>query len=99
MKQLARPQQAAQQSSIVNLMARHPIMPFSTKNAITSITPLTAISPIDGRYARSCHSLRPYFSEFALMRFRVYVELSWFQTLFSQQIVTQDSGTIGKVSA
>ena len=45
---------------------------------ISSISPLTAISPIDGRYARSCHSLRPYFSEFALIRFRVYVELNWF---------------------
>ena len=50
---------------------------------ITSISPLTAISPIDGRYAKSCHSLRPYFSEYALMRFRVFVELSWFQTLFN----------------
>ena len=51
-------------------------------NKITEISPLTAISPIDGRYAKSCHSLRPYFSEFALIRFRVHVELSWFKTLF-----------------
>lgn len=51
---------------------------FSSAPKITEISPLTAISPIDGRYSKSCHALRPYFSEFALMRFRVYVELSWF---------------------
>ena len=48
---------------------------------ITDVSSLTAISPIDGRYARSCHSLRPYYSEYALIRFRVFVELAWFKTL------------------
>lgn len=75
---------------------------FSNANRatqISEISPLTAISPIDGRYAKSCHSLRPYFSEFALMRFRVFVELSWFKTLFSQQIVTSDANTIAQVQA
>ena len=71
----------------------------SDTKGISEISPLTAISPIDGRYAKSCHSLRPYFSEFALMRFRIYVELSWFQTLFNQRIVTQDASTIEKMSA
>lgn len=71
----------------------------SNAKGIAEISPLTAISPIDGRYAKSCHSLRPYFSEFALMRFRVYVELSWFQTLFNQRIVTQDASTIERMSA
>jgi len=33
------------------------------------------------------------------MRFRIYVELSWFQTLFNQRIVTQDVSTIKKISA
>ena len=64
---------------------------------ITNVSQLTAISPIDGRYARSAHSLRPYFSEYALMRFRVYVELNWFQRLFSEKIVSQDQATITKV--
>jgi adenylosuccinate lyase len=49
---------------------------------------LTAISPIDGRYAKACHPLRAYFSEYALMRFRVYVELNWFQTLFAEKIAS-----------
>jgi len=38
---------------------------------------LTAISPVDGRYASKCESLRPILSEFGLMRNRVYVEVSW----------------------
>ena len=66
---------------------------------ITEVSSLTAISPIDGRYARSCYSLRPYYSEFALIRFRVYVELVWFQTLFKQKIVTEDASKIDSVSA
>lgn len=60
---------------------------------------LTAISPIDGRYAKACHPLRGYFSEYALMKYRVYVELYWFQTLFAEKIVTYDEVLINKVLA
>ena len=38
---------------------------------------LTAISPLDGRYAAQLESLRPYFSEFGLIRCRVRVEIEW----------------------
>lgn len=55
---------------------------------------LTAISPLDGRYANSVNELRPYFSEFALQRYRVYVELEWYKLLFSDKIVSQDEDTI-----
>jgi adenylosuccinate lyase len=44
---------------------------FFAAKLITEVTPLTAISPIDGRYSKACHSLRAYFSEYALMRYRV----------------------------
>lgn len=54
----------------------------ASKNAITKVSTLTAISPIDGRYARQSHELREYFSEYALMRYRVFVELEWFKRLF-----------------
>ena len=37
------------------------------------LTPLTAISPIDGRYRSKCEKLDRYFSEFALIRYRVKV--------------------------
>lgn len=38
---------------------------------------LTALSPIDGRYAKATAPLRPYFSEYALIRYRVHVETQW----------------------
>lgn len=40
--------------------------------------PLNAISPIDGRYRKSCEELGLYFSEEALMRYRVMVEIEYF---------------------
>lgn len=42
---------------------------------------LTALSPIDGRYASKVEQLRPIFSEFGLIRYRVQVEVRWFQAL------------------
>ena len=45
---------------------------------------LTAISPIDGRYARHTGTLRELLSEYGLIRFRVLVELRWFQCLASE---------------
>lgn len=42
---------------------------------------LTAISPLDGRYHEKINELRPIFSEFGLMKFRVQVEVRWLQAL------------------
>ena len=42
------------------------------------ITPLTAVSPIDGRYHSKTESLSAYFSELALIRYRVRVEIEYF---------------------
>ena len=42
---------------------------------------LTAISPLDGRYADKTIDLRPIFSEFGLIRHRVTVEIRWLQSL------------------
>jgi adenylosuccinate lyase len=42
---------------------------------------LTAISPLDGRYADKAIDLRPIFSEFGLIRHRVTVEIRWLQSL------------------
>jgi len=44
-------------------------------------TPLTALSPLDGRYAAKLDALRPWLSEFGLMRCRVRVEVEWFLAL------------------
>ena len=45
------------------------------------LTTLTAISPVDGRYRRQCAPLAGYFSEFALIRYRVRVEVEYFIAL------------------
>lgn len=42
---------------------------------------LTALSPIDGRYASKVDSLRPFLSEFGLIKARVTVEIRWLQSL------------------
>ena len=42
---------------------------------------LTAISPIDGRYRGKTDALSAYFSEFALVKYRVQVEVEYFITL------------------
>ncbi|UAW99890.1 adenylosuccinate lyase [Halopseudomonas nanhaiensis] len=45
------------------------------------LTPLTAVSPVDGRYGSKTSSLRSIFSEYGLIRFRVQVEVRWLQCL------------------
>jgi adenylosuccinate lyase len=45
------------------------------------LTPLNAVSPIDGRYRSKTVSLSPYFSEEALIRYRVLVEVEYFIAL------------------
>ena len=45
------------------------------------LTELTAISPVDGRYRGKCERLDEYFSEYALIRYRVKVEIEYFITL------------------
>ncbi|MBD5331897.1 MAG: adenylosuccinate lyase [Bacteroides sp.] len=45
------------------------------------LSALTAISPVDGRYRGKCESLAEYFSEFALIRYRVRVEVEYFIAL------------------
>lgn len=45
------------------------------------LSPLTAISPVDGRYRAQLDALSPYFSEFGLIRYRVLVEVKYFLLL------------------
>ena len=46
-----------------------------------TLNELTAVSPIDGRYRSKTHNLASYFSEFALIRYRVRVEIQYFTAL------------------
>ena len=45
------------------------------------INPISALSPLDGRYATTAEPLRPIFSEYGLMKARVRVELEWLKAL------------------
>ncbi len=45
------------------------------------LTPLSAISPIDGRYRNTTSGLAAYFSEYALIKYRVFVEIEYFIAL------------------
>ncbi len=47
---------------------------------------LTAISPVDGRYRKQLHHLSAYFSEFALIRYRVRVEVEYFIALAEKKL-------------
>jgi len=51
------------------------------KNIFMSLSPLSAISPIDGRYHNATAQLAGYFSEYALIKYRVYVEIEYFIAL------------------
>ncbi|MDB4923858.1 adenylosuccinate lyase [Mucilaginibacter sp.] len=46
-----------------------------------TLTPLSAISPIDGRYRNTTAELADYFSEYALIKYRVFVEIEYFIAL------------------
>ena len=53
------------------------------------INPISALSPLDGRYAKSVEALRPVFSEYGLMRARVRVELSWLKALAAEPKIVE----------
>jgi adenylosuccinate lyase len=53
------------------------------------LTTLTAISPIDGRYAGKTDDLRGIFSEYGLIRYRVLVEIRWLQALANHSDITE----------
>ena len=50
--------------------------------------PIFCLSPVDGRYADKLNKLRPLFSEYALIHFRVYIEIEWIKHLsFQHEII------------
>ncbi len=77
---------------------------FSTtsKRNIMNLTPLTAIAPIDGRYHSKTESLSAYFSEYALIKYRVIVELEYFKALVDlgiPQLKNVDKAVLPKLDA
>ena len=57
------------------------IVTMQLKNLIMKMSPLNAISPVDGRYHKITESLANYFSEAALIKYRVFVEIEYFIAL------------------
>jgi adenylosuccinate lyase len=53
------------------------------------LTPLTAVSPIDGRYGAKTADLRAIFSEYGLIRHRLVVEVRWLQSLAANPAITE----------
>ena len=56
------------------------------------LSELTAVTPLDGRYARSSAALRPYCSEFGLIRYRVLIEVRWLQFLADEARLPELTG-------
>jgi adenylosuccinate lyase len=52
-------------------------------------SPLAALSPLDGRYARTADPLRAFFSEQALIGYRVKVELAWLEALATERSIKE----------
>ncbi|MEC5396966.1 adenylosuccinate lyase [Uliginosibacterium sp. H1] len=68
-----------------------------------SLNALTALSPLDGRYASKGDSLRPYFSEYGLIRHRIRVELEWLKALAAEKAVPEvapfSAATLAEIDA
>lgn len=54
-----------------------------------NLSALNAISPIDGRYSKKTTALSPYFSEFALIYYRLLVEIRWLESLAANDMITE----------
>ena len=54
-----------------------------------SLTTLNALSPLDGRYQSKLDSLRPYFSEYALIKHRAWVEVEWLKALAAEPALNE----------
>jgi adenylosuccinate lyase len=70
---------------------------------MTTLTKLTALSPLDGRYHGKVDALRAYFSEYGLIRFRVLIEIEWLKALSKQadikEIAPLSAATLSRLDA
>ena len=54
-----------------------------------TLSALNAICPIDGRYLKKTMALSPFFSEFALIYYRLLVEVRWFESLADNELIPE----------
>ena len=68
-----------------------------------TFNPLTALSPLDGRYAAKVDALREHFSEFGLIKNRLKVEIEWLKALAAEphfaEIAAFSPATVGELDA
>jgi adenylosuccinate lyase len=62
-------------------------------------SPLTALTPLDGRYAAKVETLRPIFSEMGLMQRRVLVEVRWLEALAAEKSIAEVAPLSARASA
>ena len=75
------------------------MLKFATSNKnIMALTSLNAVTPIDGRYINKTSTLQTYFSEAALIKFRVQVEIEYFIALCELPIMQLNNFPINKFS-
>ena len=70
---------------------------------MSTLTKLTALSPLDGRYHAKVEALRDHFSEFGLIRYRVLIEIEWLKSLSAQggvpEIAPFSAATLAQLDA
>ncbi len=71
------------------LRAQRSLFQYFTGVLFMNLTSLSAISPVDGRYAEKTVKLRAIFSEYGLMRYRVLSEIRWLETLAAHPKVAE----------
>jgi adenylosuccinate lyase len=62
---------------------------FKHPDFLMDLTSLNALSPLDGRYQSKLDALRPFFSEFALIRHRALVEVEWLKALAAEPAIAE----------
>ena len=67
-----------------SMFSQHVKMRFPKNMNTMNFSAITALSPLDGRYYAKVEALRLYFSEFALIRYRVQVEVAWLKMLSNE---------------
>ena len=57
----------------------------------SNLSPFNALSPLDGRYAKQTTELSEYFSESALMKYRIKVEAEWMLHLIRNKVIPEST--------
>jgi adenylosuccinate lyase len=74
---------------LISACRRKRIVAASMAHPTMALSPLTALSPLDGRYYSKTAALCDYFSEFALIRYRVTVEIEWLKAISAAEQLTE----------